>query len=47
METVFRLVEDHRMRSVHYLVGDLLSPMGGKAVHHHHVLLGPADEVGV
>jgi hypothetical protein len=42
MQAVFGLVEDHRMRAVHHLGGDLLAAMGGQAMHEQRVGLACA-----
>src|SRR5512136_99181 len=37
VQPVFGLVEHHRVRSVHDLIGDLFPPFGREAVHHQTV----------
>ena len=44
MQAVFRLVEDDRLRAVHYLVGDLLATMRRQAVHEQGVVFCKCHE---
>ena len=44
MKPVLRLIEDHRVRTINDLVGDLFAPVSGQAVHHDSVIFGQSDE---
>src|SRR5215211_5428748 len=46
VEAVLGLVEHGRVGAVHDLGGDLLAPVGGQAVEHHHVRGGGHHRVG-
>lgn len=39
MHTIFGLIIDHNMGSVHHLVGHLDAAHGGKTVHKYHILI--------
>ncbi len=47
VQPVFRLVEHHRLRPVHHLVGDLLAAMGRQAMHEQRVGLGLRHQAGI
>ncbi len=44
VQAVLRLVEHHRLRPVDDLVGHLLAPVGGQAVHEQRVGLGAGHQ---
>ena len=47
VEPVLGLVEDHAVGALDDLVGDLLSPVGGEAVHHNACGLGDGQQLVV
>ncbi len=47
MQAVLGLIEDHRVRRVQHLLGDLLAPVGRQAVHDLHLRPGVPDQVDV
>ena len=47
MQTILCLVENHRIRSVHDLIGDFLATMGGQAMHEERVICRQVHELGI
>ena len=47
VQPVFRLVEHHRLRPVHHLVGDFLAAMRRQAMHEQRVGLGLGHQPGI
>src|SRR5690242_11848473 len=47
VETIVRLREDHRMRSICHIIGKLVIAMRRQTVHHNHILVCFADQTGI